>query len=45
MYAEKLIDEGIISNDDVTKIVNDHTAWLTDELKNHNSFEPDVSVI
>ena len=39
-YSESLIADGVLSQDEVSKIVSEHTEWLTDHFKQIETFKP-----
>ncbi|CAH1993411.1 unnamed protein product [Acanthoscelides obtectus] len=41
MYADKLINEGIVSEDICKNTVESHRAWLNDELKAAETYKPE----
>lgn len=44
MYSEKLISEGILTEDQVKNTADEHIMWLTEELKNVDNYTPDVCI-
>ena len=42
-YSESLIADGVLSQDEVSKIVSEHTEWLTDHFKQIETFKPGTS--
>lgn len=42
-YAEKLINEGIITEESVDKIKKQHTKWLGEHLRSVDTYKPEVS--
>lgn len=45
LYAEKLIQEGVLTNDKVKEITTNHTEWLNNELKSTDNYYPEVGII
>lgn len=43
LYAEKLVSEGILKEDDVENVVTEYTAFLQKELDAAATYKPDVS--
>jgi predicted nuclease of restriction endonuclease-like RecB superfamily len=41
-YAEKLIEEKVLTQQEVNWIVQKHTDYLTEELKNFESYQEEV---
>jgi 2-oxoglutarate dehydrogenase complex dehydrogenase (E1) component-like enzyme len=41
-YAEKLIEEKVLTQQEVNWIVQKHTDYLTEELKNFGSYQEEV---
>nr|CAD7590622.1 unnamed protein product [Timema genevievae] len=43
MYAAELVKLGVLTNDDVTNIVETHNGWLSEELKKVDASKPEWS--
>ena len=43
MYAESLVTSGIMSQDEVSKIISEHSDWLNDHFKQIESYQPERS--
>ena len=44
LYAEKLVEEGILSKEEVSKITSDHMTFLNDQFKLSESYVPEVII-
>nr|CAD7445064.1 unnamed protein product [Timema bartmani] len=42
MYAAELVKLGVLTNDDVTNIVETHSGWLSEELKKVDASKPEA---
>lgn len=43
MYKEKLIEENVLSKENVENIIKTHTEFLANELASWDSYEPEAS--
>lgn len=43
MYKEKLLEENVLSMENVKNIIKTHTEFLANELASWESYEPEVS--
>jgi hypothetical protein len=42
MYADVLVNEGVMIKEDVERIVAEHSGWLNDILKSMDTYAPQV---
>lgn len=42
LYAKKLVDENIVTAEDVKKVSDSHFRYLNDELTNLKSYQPEA---
>uniref|UniRef100_A0A6M2DDZ7 Putative 2-oxoglutarate dehydrogenase e1 subunit n=1 Tax=Xenopsylla cheopis TaxID=163159 RepID=A0A6M2DDZ7_XENCH len=45
LYSEKLVSQGVMSSEEVSKIVKDYTDYLNGELQTVDSYEPEESYL
>lgn len=43
LYCKKLINDGIMTEDQLHSIVQEHTKWLNKHLKSVDNYTPEVS--
>jgi hypothetical protein len=44
-YSESLIADGVLSQDEVSQIVSEHSEWLNDHYKQIETFKPGIDWI
>lgn len=42
-YSQLLIEEGVMTREEIEAIKYEHNSWLTEHLKSVDSYKPDVS--
>ncbi len=43
LYSESLVAAGIMSQDEVSKIIGEHSDWLNDHFKQIETYQPERS--
>ena len=44
LYADTLIEEGVMTKDEVSEIVGQHSTWLNNILKTIDTYTPQVNI-